>query len=783
MKKIFSFLLRYKIVFILLFLIFLATYKVLPDKGILRHTDFFYPFNLKGNFKNYISAWDFSNFGIEASSSFSTLTNLLLLLFLKYLFPDWINVKILLILPLFLIGIFTYRFTKDVFEKFKYREEAAIISAIFSISNPVIYNYLDSGTYAILFSFAFAILFFHFLLKAIKTEKFIYIIYGSFTSIFINHLTIFALLILFVFIFLIFELLLDFKKSNLKTFFKFIPILFIFVFLLNSYWIVPLLGKFFQGNFLQETFTSGSDITWLTDMSKSARLFAADHLRHLPYGLLKNIDGFQIGFSYLLLVFILSTLILFPKDKLIFFFYFTGILFVILSLGNKKPLGLLFEFLWQHFAIFHGFRSTIRFLIMGVISYSILLGYFTIYLISKLESKTARSLAFTGLTLSIIFSCWPIYSGDCLGVFNPVKIPQSYYEIKKTIDASKELANILILPDNLSPFFSWSDKKKKALSALYFENNFFKKPTIFLFILSFSNRHKFIYSQIQEKKDLKKLFAIYNIGYIILHKDYLINNDFKKPNRNYLFYKEILESFPWIKLEKSFKEIDFYSIDKTAFQKRIYIPESIVLIDSKEFLSNLTQEKDPIKIREDWQVSVNSSVPMKAKDNLNYKLIPISFNLIKTKNAAYFLTDLIPKKESILFENFDFNKTEINSNGKRLKIFISQPNSLPQIKFKMLHPTKYSLSIKNAKKKFLLIFSESYHKNWKLFFKKKSIFENTHLIANGFVNGWLIDPKLIKKENFELVLEYQGQKLFYLGLLISFLGFLFLSLLIFYIKK
>ncbi len=150
----------------------------------------------------------------------------------------------------------------------------------------------------------------------------------------------------------------------------------------------------------------------------------------------------------------------------------------------------------------------------------------------------------------------------------------------------------------------------------------------------------------------------------------------------------------------------------------------------------------------------------------------------------------------------------------------------PEITFKKINPTKYYVRVQGAKRPFWLVFSESFHKQWKIYkvqgskFKVQSLFDNIiadypkfgvkeakhrqrftpsdirylfrradikkHYLVNGYANGWYVDPKKLGSgEDFTLVLYFWPQSLFYLGLgisgvtLIGFLGYLLAS----FIKK
>jgi len=157
-----------------------------------------------------------------------------------------------------------------------------------------------------------------------------------------------------------------------------------------------------------------------------------------------------------------------------------------------------------------------------------------------------------------------------------------------------------------------------------------------------------------------------------------------------------------------------------------------------------------------------------------------------------------------------------------------ETKSEPTITFKKINPTKYLVKVEGAKQPFWLVFSESFHKQWKLYkiknqksnikyqkyfeeivadYPKLKVKEAKHLmkftpedirflwekpldaehqLVNGYANGWYIKPKeLGLGENFVLVVYFWPQSLFYLGLFISGTTFLFCIIYLVYssIKK
>lgn len=135
------------------------------------------------------------------------------------------------------------------------------------------------------------------------------------------------------------------------------------------------------------------------------------------------------------------------------------------------------------------------------------------------------------------------------------------------------------------------------------------------------------------------------------------------------------------------------------------------------------------------------------------------------------------------------------------------PMTETKIIFKKINPTKYLVKVEGAKTPFRLVFSESFHKQWRLYsqqttdhrpqifndivadYPKLKVKEAKHLmkftpkdikylfrkpldaqhqLVNGYANGWYIEPKKLGLgEDFTLVIYFWPQTLFYLGLGIS----------------
>ncbi|MBM3205546.1 DUF3367 domain-containing protein [Candidatus Shapirobacteria bacterium] len=93
---------------------------------------------------------------------------------------------------------------------------------------------------------------------------------------------------------------------------------------------------------------------------------------------------------------------------------------------------------------------------------------------------------------------------------------------------------------------------------------------------------------------------------------------------------------------------------------------------------------------------------------------------------------------------------------------LKEAKNLPNIQFTKLRPTKYQVDVKNATEPYFLVFSESYHPGW------QASVEGEHLMINGFANGWFIK----KTGDYQIILDFRPQKIYYISMSISVLAFL-----------
>lgn len=149
-----------------------------------------------------------------------------------------------------------------------------------------------------------------------------------------------------------------------------------------------------------------------------------------------------------------------------------------------------------------------------------------------------------------------------------------------------------------------------------------------------------------------------------------------------------------------------------------------------------------------------------------------------TKAARLFITNESKPKEVDKVE-FKNAKLEIIIEPKIVlkKNKHVRDDDHPTITFQKINPTKYIVNVENAVSPYFLVFSESFHHGWKAHIKgQKLLADDRHVMMNGYANSWYLTPEDADgQKNYQIIIEYWGQQLFYLGILVT-LATVFLTL-------
>lgn len=428
------------------------------------------------------------------------------------------------------------------------------------------------------------------------------------------------------------------------------------------------------------------------------------------------------------------------KDNL--FWAFVFLFFVFLASGTAISYSL-FSSIYEKIPFFYIFREPwAKFMIFVILSFSVLL-------ILAFKKITNKKIYYVFLIV-ILIKALPFFSSNFFDHSN-----------------SKWKKNFIKTPQYWNNYFDWSrnNKDKHILALPYsreksvgFEYIWYKENlgnanasmTAF-FDLSNSVRENFHYSNISRFNAVAKSFdesgsvdfvKLGTVDYLLEEKD-LIEIRKDKAKQDMFSIKKYFQEQP----ELSFGDKLFlYRIKPEFYLSKIYIPESVFI--SNRLIENISR---PISSQ---LYDMNSSIFLKDQNQLNQAELE--------KIKGFHKSDLL---------SYNFHK---------------------------INPTKYKVSIKNASGIFPLVFLNNYDRLWKIYMDKKdnrnnifqtwfkkSIDDNqNHLMVNGYANSWVIDTNKIcaQKEScmknsdgtydFEIVVEFWPQRLFYIGIFISGMTFL-----------
>ena len=240
------------------------------------------------------------------------------------------------------------------------------------------------------------------------------------------------------------------------------------------------------------------------------------------------------------------------------------------------------------------------------------------------------------------------------------------------------------------------------------------------------------FSREKNYEALSQIFSLFNIRYIFHNADpkayeekflnifpygYMMTSLPKSQKE----YKRFVEKFP-TKLIYENGPFNIFEFDKKVYRSEVYVSDSIYQDDMIQTISN---------------------------QKVSYR-------------SAFIDKDVCRKNEAVS----DFCKAEYKP-----------PNA--EITVKKINPVQYLIRIKQSEgtSPFLLVFQNSYHKDWKLSFEKNPpLSEEKHVLVNKYANAWIITEDDRKgKTDYVLTLNLQTQRYFQYGLLVTGLSlFIFL---------
>ena len=235
---------------------------------------------------------------------------------------------------------------------------------------------------------------------------------------------------------------------------------------------------------------------------------------------------------------------------------------------------------------------------------------------------------------------------------------------------------------------------------------------------------------------LLQIFSLFNIRYIFHNADPKV---YEEKFLNIFPYSYIMTSLP--KTQEEYKEFvkkfpvrllykngpfNIFELDKKVYRSEVYIPDSIYKDDMLQVVGN---------------------------QKVSYQ-------------SAFIDKDVCKKNRGVS----DFCK------AKYLPPYA-------EITVKKNNPVQYVIHVKQSESTspFLLVFQNSYHKDWKLSFNQNSsLSEEKHVLVNKYANAWIITEDDRKgKTDYILTLNLEKQRYFQYGLLVTGISlFVFLGLVV-----
>jgi len=127
-------------------------------------------------------------------------------------------------------------------------------------------------------------------------------------------------------------------------------------------------------------------------------------------------------------------------------------------------------------------------------------------------------------------------------------------------------------------------------------------------------------------------------------------------------------------------------------------------------------------------------------------------------------------------DNLNISQNNKNDGENSESVFITKESPASIAHYKKINPTKYEVKIHNATRQYMLAFSESYDPLWKVYAEKDDNFNTTNSIPLfSIINGFIIN----KTGDYTLTIEYQPQKWFVQGGIVSVITVITISMILF----
>lgn len=364
-------------------------------------------------------------------------------------------------------------------------------------------------------------------------------------------------------------------------------------------------------------------------------------------------------------------------------------------------------------------------------------------------NKNYVTIISTGIGVICIITAWPFISGKLMNIPHPgtnVKIPMkmdaSYPKMLEYIRSLPSDGAIMTFPFSdccYSVIHGTNDGAYVGMSPIQLLAGR-KDYNGYIVAAPFSELLNRLAFQ-KDYESLKRLIGILNIRYIFYNSDLKVY-DSTFPGSPYSTMRQFFPSS-----QNEYRLL----IDQLA-DKKIY----------KEGVYELYQTDQNY-----YYPTVSTGSIVQPYDN--------TVNDWYGKTSSFFLND--HTKDTIYIERENCNSMfDVQSCKNTLNL----SETTPTVIARKINPTVYEIEVSDISGPYILVLSETYNPNWKVFEKTndfsvweslKSLFiknepvTSNHALVNGYANAWLIEPGNATRQ--DLKIEMVEQRLFHLGGVIS----------------
>ncbi len=244
-----------------------------------------------------------------------------------------------------------------------------------------------------------------------------------------------------------------------------------------------------------------------------------------------------------------------------------------------------FNWLFEHFLIFRGFRDSQKFVALLVLSYAYLGGLGVDDFAEYLRDKRIKRALAVLLVISALISP-PLYSCTMFGFHDqliPMDYPRGWYEANEYLTTDSDDFNVLVFPWHMYIGYTWSERRITNPAAGFFDKPVIQGDNIEVGGIYSQSTHpvsKYIEFLLEQKgyRNFGELITPLNVKYVLLTKEV----DYKK--YDFLYEQEDLE----IVLEND-NLILFRNKHETA---KIYAADYAYQIRDWNELIQLSREQD-----------------------------------------------------------------------------------------------------------------------------------------------------------------------------------------------